>query len=325
MSLLSRTRNWGLPLLALIALVFALYSVLVRPAQTETPLAAQPPKSTYAQTVAGIGVVEPRFEVVSIASELAGVVRDVFVLAGDEVTIGQPLFVLDQRDAEARIKTLLAALQSAEVQAADANDQWQRVKQLNEPRAVAVEDVNRRKFAAQLARARVQEIRAQLSEAETTLDRLTVRAPSDGRILDVNVRPGEFAQAGPQSPPLMSMGDMSQLHVRVEVDEEDIRRLNMNAQAVGYVRGDTSTKFALTYVDAEPLVRGKQNLAVAGQRVDTRVMQVIFALPQNATNVFVGQQMDVFIEQQSSPDTSKPIIPQRQKPVEPAANGESET
>lgn len=47
----------------------------------------------------------------------------------------------------------------------------------------------------------------------------------------------------------------------------------------------------------EPYVRAKQNLAVAGQRVDTRVLQIIYALPEAASDRFVGQQMDVFVDE----------------------------
>jgi putative heme iron utilization protein len=48
-------------------------------------------------------------------------------------------------------------------------------------------------------------------------------------------------------------------------------------------------------VRIEPHVQPKGNLAVAGQRVDTRVLQVLYALPKGLTRVFTGQQLDVFV------------------------------
>ena len=47
----------------------------------------------------------------------------------------------------------------------------------------------------------------------------------------------------------------------------------------------------------EPLVQPKRALTGDGtERVDTRVLEVIYALAKDAPQPFVGQQMDVFIE-----------------------------
>jgi HlyD family secretion protein len=111
------------------------------------------------------------------------------------------------------------------------------------------------------------------------------------------VRPGEYAPAGVLAAPLVRMGDVSRLHVRVEVDEENAARIRPDSKAEGLFRGDTATRIPLTFVRFEPYVRAKQNLAVAGQRVDTRVLQIIYALPEAASDRFVGQQMDVFVDE----------------------------
>ena len=54
----------------------------------------------------------------------------------------------------------------------------------------------------------------------------------------------------------------------------------------------------------KPYVRPKQNLAVAGQRVDTRTLQIIYAINKHSNNLFVGQQMDVFVENNMIKDNS---------------------
>lgn len=292
--------RWKLPYVALAGIAFALIAVFggAKP-EVKVP-SVTPPKADYAESTSGIGVVEPKSELISIGVELAGVVRDVPVKVGDKVEKGTVLFALDQRDIDAQIATLEQSLEAAKVQAADASAQFEIVSGMDDKRAVAKDDFNRRKFGKELAAIRVEEIKAQLNQARITKERLVVKAPIDGQVLEVNVRLGEFASAGTLSQPLMRMGDVSTLHVRVEIDEENAAYIRPESQAQGLRRGDTSNPASLSFVRFEPYVKPKQNLAVAGQRVDTRVLQVIYALPENTPAIFVGEQMDVFIDSQKT-------------------------
>jgi HlyD family secretion protein len=297
-TLWKKTQGWKLPLLGLIGLSFALVSVLGRAeAPAKEPLVT-PPVAAYDSSIAGIGVIDPKSEVISIGSELSGIVRDIHVKVGESVVKGAALFSIDQRDIDAKIGVTEATLESTKVQAEDAAQQFKLVDDIKDNRAVAKDDYNRRKFAAALSNTRLKEIEAQLNELKTTKERLTVAAPIDGTILDINIRPGEFASAGVLSEPLIRMGDLSTLHIRVEFDEENAAQLLPTAQAKAYRRGDPTKAYPLTFVRFEPYVSPKQNLAVTGQRVDTRVLQVIYALPPD-TDVFTGQQMDVFVEEKT--------------------------
>jgi multidrug resistance efflux pump len=158
-----------------------------------------------------------------------------------------------------------------------------------------------------IAAATVEQAKAQIKQAETTLDLLQVRAPVEGSILQINVRPGEFVSTlGGQT--LLLMGNLQPLHVRVNIDEEDLPRLQLHAPARAKIRGDVDqTELALTFVRLEPYIVPKASLTgVNTERVDTRVVQVIYAADPDSRlirdqKVLVGQLVDVFIEAKRTP------------------------
>ena len=69
------------------------------------------------------------------------------------------------------------------------------------------------------------------------------------------------------------------------------------ASAIAHVRGDANLKTPLQFVRFEPYVVPKKSLTGdSTERVDTRVLQVIYKIDRQDLPLFVGQQMDVFID-----------------------------
>ena len=153
-----------------------------------------------------------------------------------------------------------------------------------------------------MARAEVAVAAAALRETQTELERLLVTAPVDGDVMQVNVRPGEFVGTPNGIAPttaLIWLGDLRHLHLRVDIDEHDIFRFREDATSYAMVRGDSARKFPIKFVRYEPFVIPKKSLTGdTSERVDTRVLQVIFRVDRSEASprLFVGQQMDVFIE-----------------------------
>jgi multidrug efflux pump subunit AcrA (membrane-fusion protein) len=287
----------GLPLVAAGLFAFALLSVLTQPPRTGADPVLPVPATPFAASVAGVGVIEPRSEAIAIASHLPGVVSKVYVQAGDAVPMGAPLFALDDRAVRAELVYAEAQIKSAEVALADARDVSQRAQESYKRQATSDAEATRRRFAVSLAETRLSEARAARDRLATELERLTVTAPIDARVWRVDVRPGEYAPAGPSARPLVVLGDDSELHVRVEVDQTDAARVRAEARAVANLRGDARSKAKLRFVRFEPLVQPKRVLTGDGtERVDTRTLEVIYAIEPGALRPFVGQQMDVFIE-----------------------------
>jgi multidrug resistance efflux pump len=177
------------------------------------------------------------------------------------------------------------------------------------------EDVRLKALAreADLAVARAQVARSQqlVDQARVELDRLVVRAPMAGTVLKVDVRPGEYVGT-PPGKPIVVLGDLSRLHVRVDIDEQDLARFAPGMSGQGFVRGDTQTPLALSFVRVEPFTQPKRSLTGAGdERIDTRVLQVIYAIESASRTVYVGQQIEVFLDADSrarEADVSAPSV-----------------
>jgi HlyD family secretion protein len=151
-----------------------------------------------------------------------------------------------------------------------------------------------------IARASVELAAAQIEQTKTDLERALVRAPVDGKVLQVNVRPGEYVGT-PPGQALVVLGSVHQLHIRVDIDEHDIPRahrfLSTTGAAVASLRGDPSQKFPLRFVRVEPYVVPKKSLTGDNtERVDTRVLQVIYRVDGDQPGLFVGMQVDVFLK-----------------------------
>ena len=66
---------------------------------------------------------------------------------------------------------------------------------------------------------------------------------------------------------------------------------------MAYVKGETKNAIPLRFTRIEPYVIPKKSLTGAStERVDTRVLQVIYQLDPPKRPLYVGQQVDVYIE-----------------------------
>ncbi|HZL89316.1 MAG TPA: HlyD family efflux transporter periplasmic adaptor subunit [Pirellulaceae bacterium] len=246
-------------------------------------------------------------------------------LAWQQATLAAAEADLARLEAMPRTEELPAA--EAKVRAAQSNlrlmrDQRERADQLKARGSIADQELVQRRLAQesaeaelaraqadlellqagawepdkQIARAKIAEAKAEIDQTQVEIERSLVRAPVDGEVLQVNVRPGEFVGT-PPGQPLVLLGDFRQPHVRVDIDEHDIPRFRTGAKAKAFVRGDGEQELPLRFVRVEPYVIPKRSLTGDNtERVDTRVLQVIYAVDSADAPIFVGQQMDVFVD-----------------------------
>lgn len=346
-------RQYFLPVLAILGLSFAVYMVSQgdKP-QLVAPPVTSPSPSPFPVFVAGAGLIEPASEAIAVGTPVSGIVTKIQVKVGDRVKTGQPLFSLDDRSLQGQLAVQQAALEVAHQQLirlkamprpeqipaararvdqqraihADQQAQLVRLESLSDPRAVSQDDLAKRRFSVQSAKAQLDQAQSDLdlllagswqpdlavAQAQVTsaqaavdqtrieLDRLIIRSSIDGQVLQVKIRLGEFALAGITSAPLMTLGDTQRFHVRVDIDENDAWRVQPQTKAVAFARGNRDIQTPLSFVRFEPYVVPKKSLTgESTERVDTRVLQVIFSFDPANLPLYIGQQMDVFIQSQS--------------------------
>jgi multidrug efflux pump subunit AcrA (membrane-fusion protein) len=283
-----------------------------------TPI-SEPPRSPYEQTVAASGIIEAVNENVRIAPPVAGLVTKVFVAVGNQIKEQAPLFQLDDRDLrgqllvrEAAIPPLQAQIDEQEYRVGDLETQLQRLKSVNDERAVSEDDLKRTWYALEMAKRSSQRLKANLRQAvaqreEVTilLDRLTVRAPRSGTILQINVRAGEYASVS-SNEALMLLGETEQFQVRADVDEVNAPLIVPQAAGVASIKSLAGQKIPLTFVRIEPYVVPKKSLTGENtERVDTRVLQIIYRFERPSFPIYAGQQLDVFIERRTDINASR--------------------
>ncbi len=214
-----------------------------------------------------------------------------------------------------------ATVRSAQVDLNQAKNQYDRIQGLQDSRALSQQEINRRQYAYEQALAKFQQAEASLNKIkagtwkpdlhiaelkteqakagveriEAEIQRTIVRSPIDGKILQIKIHQGEFP-ANIQGP-LMIIGDTDEMFLKVSINQFDAPYFRSDAPAVAFLRGSSRIEFPLEFVRLEPYLVSKQNFTnEVTEKIDTRVLQVIYRIKNRTENIFVGQQMDVFIE-----------------------------
>lgn len=309
--ILFRQLSFYLALLGIVGIagvVIQLRAAVTEPLQ---PPPVAPVAKPFPRAIGASGLVEARHENTQIGVPVPGLVAAVRVAVWDRVEAGAPLLELDRRELDAARAALEAQRAVAEAQvgtaeAVVARDEaaLARIARLPLGEATTERDVEAAETQlavarAQLlgARAEVDAARAALAQNAVLLERLVVRAPIAGTVLQVNVRAGEYAATTSVVP--IVLGNVDEVQVRADVDEQLAPRVRPGARAVGYIKGAGGDPIPMEFVRIEPFVVPKRSLTgSSAERVDTRVLQVVYRFaPTEARPVYVGQQMDLYIEE----------------------------
>ncbi len=303
-------RKYWLPFLALLGVLVIVIVIFLdnRPKPAAGP-PLQWPEVPFPSYVAGAGIVEASSGNIAIGSPVQGIVSDVYVKWGDQAGAGDRLFKIDDRELQAQRLSAAAAIEEANAKRLQAREQLRLVESVPDQRAVSREEVANRRSAVAISEAAWLAAKAQVRQIMLAIERLTVRAPAAGKVLQINIHPGEFAQSGAQAKALLLFGNDQQLYVRVDIDEFNASRIVPGAAAVAFVRGAPQRPVTLKFERIEPYVVPKTALTGSStERIDSRVLQVIYSLGSGVMPIYIGQQMDVYVQTAADATTAPPSI-----------------
>jgi RND family efflux transporter MFP subunit len=242
-------------------------------------------------------MIEASTENIAIGTPVSGIVAAIYATWGDRVNAGDPLFKIDDRDLQGQLPVAVSKVKESEATLAKTRNLLKIAEGLRIGSSISGVDLANRRFDVAINGAVLESAAAQVEQIKIEIERRTIRAPVTGSILQIKTRLGEFAQGGVLATPLMLLGDTKFLHLRVDIDENDAWRVQPGASALAFIRGNPDLNAPLQFERFEPYVIPKVSLTGAStERTDMRVLQVIYSFDPAPLPVYVGQQVDVFIE-----------------------------
>lgn len=228
---------------------------------------------TITEIVTANGKIQPEKEV-KITPYISGEVVDLGVIEGNEVSTGDFLAKIDPEiyisayeRAEANLNTqkanqanARARLAQAEAQFIKAKNEFQRNNQLFEEDVISEAEYDAVKSSFEVAKAEVKAAeeslkaarfnvkssQASLNEAQENLTRTSIFAPTDGTVSRLNVEEGERVTGASQfssGTELMRIANLKKMEVNVEVNENDIIRIQLQDTALIEVDAYFKQKF----------------------------------------------------------------------------------
>lgn len=280
-----------------------------------------PVKPTQNPTlILALGKVEPEASLIQLAAPQGGVVEEVFVEEGDTVRQGQPLvrlrttveqsqlYELDQRKKTQRIRQNELRAQEKEI-LIQLNDQQQQVNRLNrlvESGAETAQAAQDARLKLDRLQAQIQIIHAQLATEsskekewdtqrqvkQAELKEKTFLAPTQGVILDLNVRKGESAVALQTFAEFAPAGKWI---VRAEVDELFSSKIK-TGQSVKILAAGTDTELTEGQIlRVIPYLKRKSLFSEnVSDQEDRRVLEIQISL-KSTQQLFINSKVDCLI------------------------------
>lgn len=163
-----------------------------------------------------------RADIIGVAPDVSGFVAEVLVIDNAVVRKDQPLFRLDRARFDLALQQADAVVESRAASLERARRDERRYDRLDEG-IVSVQRRDQAHSDAATAQGAWQEAVAQRDVARLNLDRTEIRAPADGTITNLTLRPGAYVAAGSA---VMALVDAASLHVQGYFEETKLRRIH---------------------------------------------------------------------------------------------------
>jgi HlyD family secretion protein len=185
-------------------------------------------RGTIVQTVTTTGSLTA-VTTVKVGSQVSGIIASLHADFNDRVKEGQVLATLDPTPFEAQVNQTRAQLQGAQVAALDALAKYKRQTALFKAELTSQDQLDSAKAAYDQAEAQVEELKASLDRAETSLKYSVIRSPIDGVVVSRDYDVGQTVAASFQAPTLFTIAeDLTRMQLTCNVDEADIGQVKVD-------------------------------------------------------------------------------------------------
>ncbi len=200
-------------------------------------------RGSITQTVSANGTLNPVI-LVSVGSQVSGIVKALHADFNDRVKAGQVLLELDPTLLKAQLAQSEANVASAQaaLQLARANES--RTRDLYAKEYVTRQDLDTAVQALDSAKAQYELATAQVKRDRTNLEYAVIRSPVSGVVVSRVVDVGQTVAASFQAPVLFTIAkDLSQMQIDSSYAEADVGNIKVNQQASFTVDAFPNRKF----------------------------------------------------------------------------------
>ncbi len=164
-------------------------------------------------------------QVAAVTSRVVADIVEMSASAGQRVTSGETLVVLDDRDLRHRVEQAQDAARSAEATLAQAQSDYKRDKPLFDQQVITAYDFEHTQTNLKTAEANFHRLQEAVRETEVDLSYAVIRSPFTGVVVDKLANLGDMAAPGK---PLLTMYEEGRLWLEANVPEDLMGRIRLN-------------------------------------------------------------------------------------------------
>ena len=254
-------------------------------------------------------------ELVTVGAQTSGKIEYLPVKVGQRIQKGDLIAQIDSTTQEndvnstkAKLTSLKAQLNAAEISAKIAEKQFVREQRLLKKNAASQEDFENAKDAFEAAKAKVTELKASIAEtalalntAETNLGYTKITAPLDGVVVSVPVKTGQTVNAAMNTPTIVQIADLSQMEILIEISEGDIGKVQTGAKVTYTVLSAPETVYETTLKSIDPgltlLTNGEYTEVVGSDEAIYYYGRLVVDNPDGALRIGMTTQNVIYVAQ----------------------------
>jgi HlyD family secretion protein len=182
-------------------------------------------RGDLSQSVTATGTLNP-VRVVSVGTQVSGIVKKLYVDFNDEVKQGQILLELDPDLLNAKLQQSQASLNSAKAKLSLAQSKTQRLRGLFKQGYLSQQELDEAETDLAANLAQYAQIQAQVQSDKVNLENTIIRSPVSGVVINREIDEGQTVAASFQTPTLIKIAqDLSKMQINANFSEADLGKL----------------------------------------------------------------------------------------------------